>query len=139
MIAFHGTADPFVPYKGGVGPAARKLPAPDGSGTIGSKLSSKADGGIEQNDLPIPVEEARWAARNGCAEHPTTSRAAQGVTLIAYSCPRGATVELYRENGDGHIWAGSPAMREIASLVGPTTFAISANRLMWKFFRNHPL
>jgi polyhydroxybutyrate depolymerase len=139
VIAFHGTADPFVPYKGGVGPAAKNLPAPDGNGTIGSNLSSKVDGGIQLNDLPVPVNEARWAARNGCAKSPTTTTAAKGVTLIAYKCPGNATVELYRENGDGHVWAGSEAMLDITSTVGPTTFAISANQLMWKFFRNHPL
>ena len=125
VIAFHGTADPFVPYKGGIGPAAKKLPAPNGSGAIGSNLSSKVDQGIQQNDLSIPEEEARWAARNGCSKSPKTSTVASGVTLVAYSCPHNATVELYRENGDGHIWAGSEAMVAIASTVGKTTFAIS--------------
>ena len=139
VIAFHGTADPFVPYKGGIGPAAKKLPAPNGSGTIGSDLDSKANQSIEQNDLPIPVEEARWAARNGCSKSPKTSAVTTGVTLIAYSCPGNASVELYRENGDGHIWAGSQAMVAIASVVGKTTFAISADKLLWKFFENHPL
>jgi polyhydroxybutyrate depolymerase len=139
VIAFHGTADPFVPYKGGIGPAAKKLPAPNGQGTIGSHLSSKVDQGIQQNDLPIPVEEARWAARNGCSKSPKTSTVTSDVTLIAYRCPGNATVELYRENGDGHIWAGSPLMVAIASEVGKTTFSISANQLIWKFFESHPL
>jgi polyhydroxybutyrate depolymerase len=139
VIAFHGTADPFVPYTGGIGPAAKKLPAPNGSGTIGSNLNSKVDQGIQQNDLPIPVEEARWAARNGCSKSPKTSTVASGVTLIAYICPGNATVELYRENGAGHIWAGSEAMVAIASVVGKTTFSISANQLIWKFFETHPL
>ncbi len=139
VIAFHGTADPFVPYNGGIGPAAKKLPAPNGNGTIGSHLSSKVDQGIQQNDLPIPVEEARWAARNGCSAPPKTSTVTSDVTLIAYQCPDNATVELYRENGDGHIWAGSPAMVAIASEVGKTTFTISANQLIWKFFAGHPL
>jgi polyhydroxybutyrate depolymerase len=64
---------------------------------------------------------------------------ASDVTLIAYNCPGNATVELYRENGDGHIWAGSEAMVAIASIVGKTTFSISANQLIWKFFESHPL
>jgi polyhydroxybutyrate depolymerase len=139
VIAFHGTADPFVPYKGGIGPAAKELPAVSGGGTIGSHLNAQADQGIQQTDLPIPVEEARWAARNGCSKTPVTSAVATGVTLIAYRCPDKATVELYRENGDGHIWAGSKFMTAIASVVGKTTFAISANQLLWKFFENHPL
>jgi polyhydroxybutyrate depolymerase len=85
------------------------------------------------------VEEARWAARNGCSKSPKTSTVTSDVTLIAYSCPGNATVELYRENGDGHIWAGSEAMVAIASVVGKTTFSISANQLLWKFFESHPL
>ena len=139
VIAFHGTADPFVPYKGGIGPAAKKLPAVNGNGTIGSQLNSKANQSIQQNDLPIPVEEARWAARNGCSKSPKTSTVTSDVTLIAYNCPDNATVELYRENGDGHIWAGSEAMAGIASVVGKTTFSISADKLLWKFFESHPL
>ena len=43
VIAFHGTADPFVPYKGGIGPAAKNLPATDGKGTIGSNLAAKSN------------------------------------------------------------------------------------------------
>jgi polyhydroxybutyrate depolymerase len=139
VVAFHGTKDPFVPYGGGIGPAAKKLPAPNGDGTIGSQLNSKSAQGIQQTDLPIPVEEARWAARNGCSKSPKTSTVASGVKLIAYTCPDNATVELYKEIGDGHIWAGSEVMTEIASVVGKTTFAISANQLIWKFFVSHPL
>jgi len=139
VIAFHGTSDPFVPYGGGIGPAAKQLPAPNGNGTIGSHLSSKVGQGIQQNDLPIPAEEARWAARNGCSKSPKTSSVTSDVTLIAYKCPGSATVELYRENGDGHIWAGSVAMLAIGSVVGKTTFSISANQLIWKFFESHPL
>ncbi len=139
VIAFHGTADPFVPYEGGVGPAAKTLPAPNGVGTLGSHIDSKEAKGISASILPIPVEEARWAARNGCSKSPKRSNVASGVTLIAYRCPGNATVELYRESGDGHIWAGSDAMVAIESIVGKTTFAISADQLMWKFFVNHPL
>jgi polyhydroxybutyrate depolymerase len=139
VIAFHGTDDPYVPYQGGIGPSAKKLPAPNGQGTIGSDLSQAASQGIQQNDLPVPVEEARWAARNGCSKSPKTSTVASDVTLIAYRCPGNASVELYRENGAGHIWAGSEAMVAIASVVGKTTFSISANQLLWKFFQSHPL
>ena len=85
------------------------------------------------------MNAARWAARNGCSKTPKVSKATKDVTLITYRCPRGASVVLYRENGAGHIWAGSQAMTAIASTVGKTTFSISANQLMWKFFQNHPL
>lgn len=139
VIAFHGTADPFVPYQGGVGPEAVKMEAPDGKGTIGSELGTAALAGISPSTLPIPTEEARWAVRNGCTGPPNHRVVATGVVLVAYHCPADATVDLYREDGDGHIWAGSPLMPGLRSVVGPTTFAIDDDRLIWAFFRAHPL
>jgi polyhydroxybutyrate depolymerase len=139
VIAFHGTADPLVPYNGGVTAAAKALPAPDGKGTLGPLLGTPADDGISPLAAPIPTELARWASRNRCATHPTSSKAAVGVTLIAYKCPENDTVELYRENGDGHTWPDSPIMTELRSDLGPTTSTIDPDQLMWAFFRAHPL
>jgi len=138
-IAFHGTADPFVPYQGGVGSAAMNLPAPSGTGTLGPLIGTPALVGISPLTAPIPTEEARWAARNGCLSTPMTSTAAAGVTLVKYRCPADATVELYREDGEGHVWPGSPFMTSITTVVGPTTFAINADHLLWAFFVSHPL
>ena len=106
---------------------------------MGPLLGTNADEGIPPLPAPIPTELARWAGRNHCAEPPAVSKAATGVTLIAYRCPDHNTVELYRENGDGHIWPGSPVMTSLRPVLGPTTFAIDANRLMWAFFQAHPL
>jgi len=67
------------------------------------------------------------------------SKVANGVTLISYSCPHNASVELYRITNGGHAWPGSTFTRSIAKVVGFTTFAISANAIMWNFFQHHPL
>ena len=64
---------------------------------------------------------------------------ARSVTLIEYSCPHNATVELYRITGGGHAWPGSVASKGIQSVIGKVTFAISANQIIWRFFRAHPL
>jgi polyhydroxybutyrate depolymerase len=48
-------------------------------------------------------------------------------------------VELYRVNGGGHAWPGSAASASLASVVGYTTTAISADQIMWAFFAAHPL
>lgn len=90
---------------------------------------------------PIPTELARWARRNDCGPKPTLSKVATGITLIAYQCPDHDTVELYREDGDGHTWPGSaltnlPAVR---ATLGRTTFAIDADHLIWAFFQSHQL
>lgn len=58
---------------------------------------------------------------------------------VSYSCPQGADVELYRIEGGGHSWPGSDFSARVESYVGPTTFSIDANEVMWSFFQDHPL
>jgi polyhydroxybutyrate depolymerase len=136
VVAFHGTADPFVPYDGGLGPAALALPAPDGSHrTLGQVLGPHA---AQRTGPSGPAVTARWARRNGCAAAPTT-RSAPGVARIAYRCPSGADVVLYRISGGGHAWPGSALSRSVASVVGFTTMAVSADEVIWRFFAAHPL
>lgn len=136
LIAFHGTADPFLSYEGGFGPAAVNLPAPDGSGqTLGDLgLGPGGGGGPSVEDVV-----AGWATRNGCDGEPEQEAVAADVTELVYPCPAGAEVELYRVEGGGHSWPGSEVSKQAESLLGPTTFSISANELMWKFFLDHPL
>ena len=105
VVAFHGTADPFVPYDGEVGKAALKLEAPDGSHrTLGQVLGKKA---AKIKGPTIPQNAAAWARRNGCAPTPSDRKVASDVTLITYACPKGDDVELYRVSGGGHAWPGS--------------------------------
>ncbi len=135
VVAFHGTADPFVPYAGGIGKAAEALPAPNGVGTLGQTSQGKA----QKKGPSIPAQTAAWARRNGCQPSPTYSKVASDVTLIRYRCPHGADVELYRVTNGGHAWPGSEGTKAIAAVVGRTTFSISATSVMWKFFQSHPL
>jgi polyhydroxybutyrate depolymerase len=138
VIAFHGTADPFVSYGGGLGAKALALPAPNGKGTLGQSGAA----GTTTEAAPgssIPDQAEKWAARNGCRTDASYRAVATKVTLISYPCPADATVELYRITGGGHAWPGSVFCRSIASIIGYTTFAISADDLMWAFFEAHPL
>jgi polyhydroxybutyrate depolymerase len=135
VVAFHGTADAFVPYDGGVGPAALKLPAPDGSGKTLGQLGA----GKQKPGPSIPQATAAWAKRNGCSANPTDKSIASDVTLISYACPPDATVKLYRVTGGGHAWPGSPVDRSLSKVIGRVTFSISANDVMWAFFQAHPL
>jgi polyhydroxybutyrate depolymerase len=92
IIAFHGTADRIVPYRGG-------HPFKDATGS----LKNLADLVV----LP-PVEEVMngWAHVLGCAR-PATTRLDQRVRLRVWkSCPRGATLRLYTVGGGGHTWPG---------------------------------
>jgi len=114
MIAFHGTSDSMAPYEGG-----RSTITPD--------------------PLPnIPSWTAKWARRNGCSLEPVDSKVAADVTRREYSsCAENAGVVLYTVHGGGHTWPGGGPLPEW--FAGPTSRSIDATRLMWEFFREHPL
>lgn len=142
MIAFHGTADPYVHFDGTPSPVAAALPSPDGSGgTLGQYEASQpgAQPGVLTPGPTIPEQAAAWARRYGCRTAPADRTVATGVTLMDYPCPANAAVELYVVKGGGHAWPGSPTSEAIRSAIGFTTMAISATALMWQFFAAHPL
>ena len=113
VIAFHGTADPIDPF--------------DGFGS-GSWTYS------------VPAAAHMWAGHDHCAASPRTT-AGRGYRLTRYTaCSGGTQVELYALTGEGHEWPGGPVMpKVITSVLGPQSDAVSANTLMWDFFRAHPL
>ena len=114
MIAFHGTADPDVPYNGGVSwISARPFPS-------------------------TPKWAASWARRNRSGPDSVESRVAADVTRRAYTtCADGADVVLYTVEGGGHTWPGGTPLPEW--FVGRTANSIDATRVMWAFFMDHPL
>jgi polyhydroxybutyrate depolymerase len=135
VLAIHGTADQFIRYEGGLGESGLDLPAPDGSGR---KLRDVVKPG-DVRLTPIPKMVAAWARRDGCDPAPSTVKVASDVDRIDYHCPAGVDVQLYRVNGGGHAWPGSPFGPAIESIVGKTTTSISANEVIWQFFQRHPL
>ena len=59
---------------------------------------------------------------------------------ITYNgCSSGGGMVLYRIDGGGHTWPGSEFSKNIAAIAGPTTDTVSANEVMWAFFRQHRL
>jgi polyhydroxybutyrate depolymerase len=140
VVAFHGTTDPLIHYDGTPSSVARSLPALDGRGRISSQQAKEfGTRGIFSKGPSIPEEAAEWARRNGCSTGVATTRIASDVTLFAWSCPHHADVELYRIRGGGHTWPGSHDSALLGGLLGRTTFSISADSAMWRFFRTHPL
>lgn len=113
LIAFHGTADPIVPYPGG---PSRSF------------------------DIPFPVVPdwmQGWAARNQCTEAENTSQEGE-VGLVTYSnCSQNADVLFYTILGGGHSWPGGNPLP--AWIVGYTSQQIDATGLMWDFFVEHPM
>jgi len=114
MIAFHGTADPEVPYNGG---SSWVSPRPFPS---------------------TPKWAANWARRNRCGANPVESTVARDVTRRTYTnCADDAAVVLYTVQGGGHSWPGGTPLPKW--FVGRTTRSIDATSLMWSFFIEHPL
>ena len=114
MIAFHGTADPIVPYYGG---PSRSFDIPFPS---------------------IPVWMRGVASLNGCDPTPSLLPATGAVTGIQYGdCDTGADVVFYTIDGGGHTWPGGhPLPRQI---TGKTNTDISASETMWSFFKLYTL
>jgi polyhydroxybutyrate depolymerase len=135
VIAFHGTADTFVDFEGGLGSSVADLPQPDGSGTLGESAEPED----EPEGPTIPEVTAAWAGRNGCEAEPDEEAVADDVRRLAFPCPPGSEAELYVVDGGGHTWPGSEFDTSIEDIVGPVTFSISANEAMWAFFEDHPL
>lgn len=115
LIAFHGTADPIVPFTGGPSKSFN-VPFPDVTKWI-----------------------AAYAVHNGCAIAPTQLPVIGAVSGVAYSdCKQNADVVFYTIAGGGHSWPGSdqPLPKNI---VGITNQDIHATDLMWSFFQQHTL
>jgi len=113
VVAFHGTADPSVPY--------------GGSPTV---LAATATLGF-------------WGAVDGCGGsvvEPVADLSDDGtlVTRTRYlDCVAGTEVVLYSIEGGGHTWPGSPVAFPLG--LGRVSYDISANRLMLESFSRHSL
>ncbi|GAA3665229.1 PHB depolymerase family esterase [Nonomuraea antimicrobica] len=92
VVAFHGTADRIVPYRGG-------HPLRDATGGL-----------RELADLVVldPVEQAAdgWAALLGCTGRTTAAQARKVRVRDWKTCRGGATLRLYTIDGGGHTWPG---------------------------------
>jgi polyhydroxybutyrate depolymerase len=140
LLAFHGTADTFVSFDGGLGESVAALPDPDGSGGSIGDLVDDADPEVadqlaEIEATSVPEYVADWAGQNGCTAEPAETDIAPSVRLVDYDCPAGGDTQLYIVEGGGHTWPGSRFLAGATDLVGVTTFEIDANTLIWGFFQ----
>ncbi len=114
LIAFHGTADPVVPYAGGPS-RSFDLPFPD-----------------------VPAWIAAYAERNGCEATPSPLPARGEVGGVQYTgCRDDAEVVFYTIAGGGHAWPGGEPLPRF--IVGQTSQDIDATAVMWEFFSRHAL
>jgi polyhydroxybutyrate depolymerase len=114
VLHVHSADDPRAPYGGGT------------RSTFGRPIHHRA----------VESELARWRERNGCRGEPreVERREAGGhtATHLAWPCPEGAAVELWRLTGAGHGWPGGPSPLP-ERVIGPSTTVISAADEVWRF------
>jgi polyhydroxybutyrate depolymerase len=120
IMHFHGTMDEYVPFLGGRGKKS----------ITGTQYWS-----VDHSILA-------WAKSNGCDENPKIDLLSKSgdeltVTRKTYSEGKdGTEVVLVMIDGGGHTW---PGMRSPAETLGKSALNISANDLMWEFFKKHPM
>lgn len=113
LIAFHGNADPIVPYLGG---PSRSFDIPFPS---------------------VPLWMQGWADRNQCQTAAPILQDSEISGTSWTNCSHNADVIFYAIAGGGHSWPGGDPIP--AWIVGKTSQAIDATRVMWQFFEQHPL
>jgi polyhydroxybutyrate depolymerase len=123
MIAFHGAADPIVPYKGG-GLNSVRIAQID-------RYGGKRPPGV--SDPPGVDESMRlWARHNGCRPKPVETRISDEVRLRTWQGCKAKTL-LYIVDGGGHAWPGRP-QKTFEAQFGHGTTDIDATKLMFAFF-----
>ena len=121
VLHFHGTDDEFAPFKGGVG----------------AKSLTKTD------FYSVDHSVKAWIKANGCPEKAVEEKLEKkvddGTSIIRKTWgpgKDGAEVVLYVIDGGGHTW---PGRKSKLALLGKSTENLSANDVMWEFFKKHPM
>jgi len=119
IIHFHGSKDNIVPFE---------------------RTKGKTPSFIEFKSVEDSIQT--WVKLNGCNEKPKTDVLSKDgdemkVTRTSYSGGKnGAEVVLVVIEGGGHTW---PGRRPPLGLLGKSALNISANDLIWEFFKKHKL
>jgi polyhydroxybutyrate depolymerase len=121
IIHFHGTADDLVPFGGPTVDAKRLM----------------AFKSVEES---IRI----WSELDNCPTIPSIKvfpeKASDGTSVRQTTYGPGrddAEVVLIEVRGGGHTWPGRQP--PWGALIGKSTVHISANNLIWEFFRRHPM
>ena len=116
VLHIHARDDDHVLYDGGAGPAVRDK----------SKVT---------DFVSVPDTVAKWAQLDGCHATPRRILERPGAHCEQYSpCQGRARLQLCVTETGGHSWPGGQKPRA----GEPPSQAISANEVMWDFFKGLP-
>ncbi|WP_118914362.1 alpha/beta hydrolase family esterase [Mycobacterium shigaense] len=116
----HGTADPLVPYNGGV---------------------VHGRGGLSRS-ISVGSMVDKWRAANGCQSNPASQvlpNVGDGTVVRRYDsaeCTSSTEVVLYQIDNGGHTWPGGKQYLPKA-IIGPTTRALDGSEAIAQFFLTH--
>lgn len=118
VLHFHGTKDFLVPY-GGPAVDAKKgfflfKSVPD---SLKPFIDLNECGKEETTEVPSKDEKLR-------------------ILCTRYPGKTGCDVVLYKIEGGGHVWPGSPAN---PAFLGANPMDLNANEIIWEFFRKYSL
>jgi len=115
VVIFHGTNDASLRYEGG-------------------KPLKNLDK-LDRVDSSVADAVSFWTTHNGCVTKPNRTEKGNIVHETYAGGKQGTAVEVYTIKGGTHAWPGGrPAFKN----ADVPTEEISANDLMWEFFKNHP-
>jgi polyhydroxybutyrate depolymerase len=127
VMAFHGVADPIVPYGGG------------GLNSVTIANQNFYKGNVPAGvATPTGVDESmrRWAEHNGCDADVVETRISPEVRKHTWQHCDAATV-LYLVDNGGHAWPGKP-QPAFEKAFGHGTTEIDATSLLFAFFFDQP-
>jgi polyhydroxybutyrate depolymerase len=119
VLEFHGTADPYAPYNGG--------------------LQKAIIGREKQLYRSVNETISGWVERDHATGSVETTFKKGAVTCVTHDAgPDGAPVTLCTIEGAGHTWPGGVSTLSERK-VGPVNHDISASQMIWEFFAKHPM
>lgn len=132
VLAFHGTADPLVPYGGG--PIAQ-------FGRLAQRRGERPGATREPGrGLAAPIEEvcADWATPGSSPVTEQLPGAGDfAVDRLRWPDPLGSQTTLYRVRGGGHTWPGGAPYLP-ARIVGPVARHLDATGILLDFVHEQP-
>ncbi len=133
VLAFHGTADPLVPYGGGpigLGCAGLAERRRDGQGA--AQGAGRERGGADQAVC------ADWArpGSSPVAEQLPPAGGDLAVDRLSWPDPLGSQTTLDRVRGGGHTWPGGAPYLP-ARILGPVAQTLDATGILLDFVHAH--
>jgi polyhydroxybutyrate depolymerase len=129
LIAFHGDADTILPMEGGFDPDLRAE----------LKLDTGESFGADDPIWAVPIRDRvnGIAVRDGCRTELVSAPISADAERLAWPCPAGVDVQLVVVHGGSHDWPRPDPASSDAPGASPSK--VDATRVMWDFFKEHPL